>query len=103
LAFHPQADGRSERKNKTISQILRTYTAKKQGKWLEALPAVEFSINSAVNASTGVSPLELILGRQPTLFESTRPTVDDDPPPTLSKWLALHEAAWGTSRKQALY
>ncbi|PLW34707.1 hypothetical protein PCASD_19489 [Puccinia coronata f. sp. avenae] len=56
-AFHPQADSRSKQKNKTIGQILWMYTAKKQGKWLEALPAIKFAINLAVNASTGISPL----------------------------------------------
>jgi hypothetical protein len=99
-AFHPQADGRRERTNKTIGQILRTYTAKKKGKWLEALPAVEFAINSAVNVSTGISPLELILGRQPALFDSTCLAVDDNPPPALSKWLPLREAAWTTARNE---
>jgi hypothetical protein len=96
-AFHPQANGRSERTNKTTGQILRTYTAKKQGKWLEALPAVEFAINSAMNVSTGISLLDLILGQQPTLFEVTNP-LDAHHPPALSKWLSVREKAWATAR-----
>lgn len=62
-AFHPQADGRSERTNRTVVQILRTFTAKRQGKWLESLAAVEFAINNALNVSTGKSPFELIFNR----------------------------------------
>lgn len=48
-SFHPQADGRSERTNRTVGQTLRTFTSKRQGKWLESLAAVEFAINGAVN------------------------------------------------------
>jgi hypothetical protein len=46
-SFHPQANGRSERTNKKVGQIFRSFTSKRQGKWLKALPAVEFAINSA--------------------------------------------------------
>jgi hypothetical protein len=60
------------------------------------LPAVEFAINLAVNASTGISPLDLILGRQPTLF-NTHLSDDIDQPPAFSKWIALREKAWHTA------
>jgi hypothetical protein len=82
---------------KTIGQILHTFTARKQGKWLEALPAVEFAINSAINASTGISPLELLLGNQPSLFQQPEAS-DSNIPPVLSKWLAICEKAWATAR-----
>jgi hypothetical protein len=61
-SFHPQADGRSKRTNKTLGQILRTFTTKQHSKWLDALPAVEFAINTTVNSSTNLLPLELLLG-----------------------------------------
>ncbi|PLW58130.1 hypothetical protein PCANC_04174 [Puccinia coronata f. sp. avenae] len=98
-AFHPKADGRSERTNKTIGQILRMFTLKKQSKWLESLPAVEFAINSAINVSTGILPLNLILGKQPTLFE-TSSSLDNSDHPALSKWLAVCEKAWATACDQ---
>lgn len=85
-AFHPQADGRSERTNRTVGQILRTFTAKRQGKWLESLPAVEYAINSAVDVATGKSPVELILGRAPLLFTDT---AGEETLPSLDKWTAL--------------
>jgi hypothetical protein len=85
-SFHPQADGRSKRTNKTVGQILRSYTAKRQGKWLESLPCAEFAINSAINAATGVSPLEVVLGRRPGLFDNHITTANDylTRPPALS-------------------
>jgi hypothetical protein len=67
-AFHPQGNGRSERTNKTVGQILLALVTKRQGKWLKSLPAVEYAINSAVNVATGFSLLELLFGRAPTLF-----------------------------------
>ncbi|KAI7965679.1 hypothetical protein MJO29_001427 [Puccinia striiformis f. sp. tritici] len=95
-AFHPQADGRSERTNKTIGQVLRSFTAKRQGKWLESLPAVEFAINSSVNVATGFSPFELVFGRKPRLFPSSEGIPDS--PPSLSSWLKQREGAWADAR-----
>lgn len=65
MSFHPQGDGRSERKNKTVGQVLCTFTSKRQTRWLEALPSVEFSINTALNVSTGSTSFELLYGRKP--------------------------------------
>jgi hypothetical protein len=95
-AFHPQADGRSKRTNKTVGQILRTYTAKRQSRWLEALPAAEFAINSAINVATGVSPMELVFGTQPRLFPSTGGPEDE--PLSVKKWIRQRENAWMEAR-----
>ncbi|KAH9452356.1 hypothetical protein Pst134EB_033517 [Puccinia striiformis f. sp. tritici] len=95
-AFHPQADGRSERTNKTIGQVLRSFTAKRQGKWLESLPAVEFAINSLVNVATGFSPFELVFGRKPRLFPSSEGSPDS--PSSLASWLKQREGAWADAR-----
>jgi hypothetical protein len=95
-AFHPQANGRSKRSNKTIGQILRSFTAKRQSQWLEALPAVEFAINSAVNVSMGFSPFKLIFGRHPRLFPSVNSTTDG--PPSLDKWIKQRKGAWADAR-----
>jgi hypothetical protein len=99
-AFHPQADGRSERTNKTVGQILRTFTAKRQSRWLESLPAVEFAINTAVNVATGFSPLELVMGRRGGLFPTLEST--DDTTPALDAWLRQREGAW-TEARDALW
>jgi hypothetical protein len=94
-AFHPQGDGRSECTNKIVGQILQALTAKRSGKWLDFLPAVEYAINSAMNVSTGISPLKLLFGRPPTLFSSS-PAADT--PPALSKWIQTQEAYWQDAR-----
>jgi hypothetical protein len=63
------------------------------------LPAVEFAINSAINASTGISPLDLILSRQPTLSK-TSTLFDNTNHPALSRWLLIRKKAWATAREK---
>lgn len=95
-AYHPQSDGRSEKSNKTIVQILRQLVADKHGKWLESLPAVEFAINTAVNVATGVSPFEFVYGRKPRLFpvDATQTTSNGD----VDEWLSKRTAMWADAR-----
>lgn len=93
-AFHPQADGRSERTNCTVGQMLCTFTAKRQGKWLESLDAVKFAINTASKVSTGTSPFELIFGCVPRLFHGSNNLGD---PPLLGKWIDIRDNTWVTS------
>jgi hypothetical protein len=103
MAFHPQADGRSEQTNKTVGQILRSYTAKRQGKWLEALPSVEFAINSAVNISTGISPFELLFGCLPYLFRPPElPANSKEVPLAFSKWCRARHQYWAKSRNELI-
>lgn len=60
--YHPQGDGRSERTNWTVGQVLWLFTLKRQSWWLEALLAAEFAINSALNVATGFTLFELVFG-----------------------------------------
>ncbi|SGY81038.1 BQ5605_C009g05444 [Microbotryum silenes-dioicae] len=57
--FHPQTDGRSERTNRTVIQVLRTMVNRQQNDWSKHLATVEFVINSSVNRSTGKTPFEV--------------------------------------------
>ncbi|GAA5882917.1 hypothetical protein JCM3774_000947 [Rhodotorula dairenensis] len=69
-SFHPETDGRSERTNKTIVQVLRNYVSRQQTDWSRFLPLAEFAVNSAVNDSTGRTPFEVVLGYTPSIFPS---------------------------------
>ena len=64
-AFRPQTDGLTERANRTVVQTLSCILRDLGGDWEEHLTAVEFAMNNAVNASTGVSPFYMTLGRHP--------------------------------------
>lgn len=46
---HPQTDGQTERTNRTVLQILRTFVNQVGSDWAQHLAAAEFAINSAVS------------------------------------------------------
>jgi hypothetical protein len=58
-AYHPQTDGQSERANRTIEDILRSYVNGLHDDWDLHLAAAEFAINNSVQASTGFTPFFL--------------------------------------------
>lgn len=52
---HPQTDGQTERTNRVLEEILRSY-AHSFTHWSAQLSMVEFAINNSVHASTGHTP-----------------------------------------------
>ena len=66
-ARHPQSDGQSERKIRTLVTALRAYCNEHQDDWDDYLDMLELGFNSAVQASTQRSPFELLYGMQPRL------------------------------------
>lgn len=65
--FHPRTDGQTERANRTI----KGWLASAGGDWETQLPFIVYFLNSTVNASTKVSPFQLLFGRHPSLFLSS--------------------------------
>jgi len=64
-AFHPQTDAQTERSNRTIEEVLRSFTSDASGAWDDLLPYVEFSMNNSKNASTQETPFFLNSGKHP--------------------------------------
>lgn len=61
-AFHPQADGQSERTNQTVELALRCFLGgepERYEQWVDYLPILEHELNSTVNDSTKFTPNEL--------------------------------------------
>jgi transposase InsO family protein len=65
--YHPRTDGQAERFNRSLIEMIRATTCDRQRHWDEVLSAVLFAYRSAVNASTGYSPYEMLYGRPPKL------------------------------------
>ena len=65
-AYHPETDGQTERTNRVIGDMLRTYADHAPKQWDKYLTAAEFAINNAVNRSTDQSPFYLNYGRHPS-------------------------------------
>jgi hypothetical protein len=61
--YHPQANI-TERINKNIGAIMRTYVARRHAKWDEYLPEVALALRTAVSDTTGFSPCMLNFGRE---------------------------------------
>ncbi|KAF1316220.1 hypothetical protein FI667_g15577, partial [Globisporangium splendens] len=63
-ADHPQTDGQTERVNRTLEDILRSYEHSFTH-WSECLPLAEFAINNSVHVSTGHTPFYVNASRHP--------------------------------------
>ena len=66
-AYHPQANGQSERSNQTVEAAIRCITAegKARSEWDELLPEIEYALNTSPNQSTGTTPFQLMYGIPP--------------------------------------
>lgn len=64
-AYHPQTDGQTERMNREIEAYLRIYCGAHPETWTEHLTDMEFSHNQRVNANSGITPFESIMGYNP--------------------------------------
>src|ERR1700761_5607455 len=74
-AYHPQANGQVERKNKEVEAYLRLFISRRQDDWVDLLPTAEFVINSRLNSATRHTPFELLYGYTPDFtIPAGRPT-----------------------------
>ena len=65
-SYHPETDGQTERMNRILGDMLRSYVDQRPVSWYTFLAPAEFAINNAVNRSIGTSPFYLNYGRHPT-------------------------------------
>ena len=57
-AYHPETDGKTERVNQVLEDMLHMYVMDKPTKGEDYLHLVEFSYNNGQHASLGMSPYE---------------------------------------------
>ena len=62
--YHPRTDGKTERVNRIIEDMLRMYVMDKPSKWEDYLHLVEFAYNNGYQASLRMSPFETLYGRK---------------------------------------
>ena len=65
IAHRAQADGQSERQNRTLEDSLRCLVAQNSDQWPALLSTIEFAHNSLPHTSTKLSPFEVDTGRTP--------------------------------------
>ena len=64
-AYHPQTDGQTERMNRTMEEMLRSYVHPGADDWDQHLINCEFAYNTSKQRSSGRSPFYVAYGYQP--------------------------------------
>jgi hypothetical protein len=63
-AYHPELDGKIERVNQVIEDMLRMYVMDKPSKWEYYLHLVDFVYNNGYQTSLKMSPFEALYGKK---------------------------------------
>jgi hypothetical protein len=66
-AYHPQCNGLTERLNATLCQLLEIYGNEKQSDWDENIQNALMAYRTSVQASSNITPYEVVFGKQPLL------------------------------------
>lgn len=66
-AYHPQANGQTERFNRVIGAQLAMFVEKSQRDWCKFVPALTFAYNVSKHSVTNVTPYELVFARKPRI------------------------------------
>ena len=66
-AYHPQTDGQTEQANQDLENYLRRYVSWKQDDWARWLSVAEFAANTALSATTCISPIHAVYGHEPRM------------------------------------
>jgi hypothetical protein len=78
MAFHLQTDGLSERKNQWVEQYLQIVMSTSPEDWMQWLALASAVHNNRRNATTGLSPNQILLGYEPPLTPETSPPSNND-------------------------
>ena len=92
-ANHPEADGQTERTNRTLVQYLRLYTQQNASNWLDFLACAEWVYNTTVHSSTRCSPASLVYTETPLADPPLDLAVGSQPRPTLASDFGTQLAA----------
>ena len=85
MAFHPQTDGLSERKNQWVEQYLHLVTSAALKDWTQWLVLATAVHNNQKNLTTRLSPNQIILGYDlklnPAITTPSGGLLEPQPPP----------------------
>ena len=61
--YHPETDGKTERVNQVMEDMLRMYVMDNQTQWEKYLPLVKFAYNNSFHSSIEIPPYKALYGR----------------------------------------
>lgn len=64
-SYHSETDGQTEVLNRVLEQYLRSFVHEQPSQWCKFLSLAEWSYNTSVHSSTGVSPYQVVYGKPP--------------------------------------
>ena len=92
--FLPRSNGRTERMNKILTNIQRCMCERNPRTWDKILPIITFNINNTKTRATGLSPHQIVYGR------NLRQILDPSPTPTTT--LAQHNTDLVYAQREAM-
>ena len=70
-AYHPQSNGAVERSNRVIVNTIRALIGDLDQDWDVLLPSIQLAMNTAKSAATGLTPFQIMFGREPAFSLGT--------------------------------
>ena len=64
---HPQCDGQSEKSVQQIKKMIKAHVSEDQENWDLGISQLCFSYNSSVHETTGLTPFEVMFGKDPVI------------------------------------
>ncbi len=95
--YHPQSNGQTEPKIQDVGRFLRTFCHGRQNSWNQFLGWAEYTQNSLRQSSTGLTPLQCVLGFQPPLFPWSGEPSDV---PAVDYWFRESEGVWDATHHE---
>ena len=96
-AYHPLTDGQTERANRTLEEMLRSYVHPFGDNWDDRVGELEFAYNNSEQKSTGNSPFFLLHGFHPRVpIDLYNPHTVEETPAAIDfveQMLHAHQAA----------
>ena len=84
----PNANGRAERINARLNNVITSYVDDDQGNWDDILPYALWASRSVPHARTGISPFLMLFGHDPKFPLDAKPTNIDTLPLSARDYLA---------------
>ncbi len=100
--YHPQGNGAIERENRSIKELLRSYTRDDQRNWDSHVPSIVHTRNTNVHSSTGFSPYEIVYARKSDTYKALQPPAFEPTSEYIANLTEARKAIESAARSQMI-